>query len=936
MNTIFKWACVGGILLAVASGSRAPAAVRNLPGFSANVYGPNDDGTYPCTSLDPGPPPPGCMPSLVPIGFTVNFYGASFGSLYVNNNGNVTFDSPLSEFTPFGLAATAVQIIAPFFADVDTRVGNVVTFGNDVVDGHAAFGVNWISVGYYDSHTDKLNSFQLILIQRSDRNPGDFDIEFNYDQVQWETGDASGGTGGLGGSSAVVGFSNGSALPGTFFQLHGSAIPGQFLDSNPGGLVHRSLSSTVPGRYVIPILNLTNTVLNVPLFSQGDSHWGSNTYGNSSFTIQQKGCALASLAMVLKYAGVNTDPGALNTLLKADNDFVGTSLNWTAAARDASNGALQFHAFRTSDLQYLSQSLANGNPVVVGVNLDENGAPGHFVVVRGYQNGQFLINDPGHANYTSLAQYNNSFETRGYVAAATGNISGLGISVDDPAELLVVDASGRRCGYAANQVLEEIPQGSYFQDRIEASDLTGTPGADTAHLVDVYQPALGTYQVFLQGVKTGTYKLTLRSFSQSGVAGAPLTFSGSITSGAVAPFQVYLGSSGLTSQPFTNQCPWSADPTTGPLPLNVQFTAPSVDPGGNSIMQWNWTFGDGSSSNVQNPPHTYGVGGIYFPSLTAINSLGATLVGSGPAIVLPAVRFTASPINGSPPLTVQFNCPAVDNLGSPLTHWLWDFGDGTTSTQQNPTHNYVTLGAFTPTLIATNSNAAAVDGSGPRITVLESTGLIFNGGFETGDFTGWTLAGDTLATFVDTDPSDVHSGAYGVAVGATTPSTLSQTIPTTPGKSYLISLWLDSPDGQTPTQVSVTWGPSTLLALTDLPAFGWTNIQLLATATTASTILRFGLLDEPSYLGLDDISVFPVQPTIISLTLSGSDLVFKAANCLAGRSYRVLQSNRATLPLAQWTPLSTNTPSASGNFSFTVPNAVDPAAAQRFYILQLQ
>src|SRR6516162_5841169 len=99
MNTIFKWACVGGILLAVASGSRAPAAVRNLPGFSANVYGPNDDGTYPCTSLDPGPPPPGCMPSLVPIGFTVNFYGASFGSLYVNNNGNVTFDSPLSEFT---------------------------------------------------------------------------------------------------------------------------------------------------------------------------------------------------------------------------------------------------------------------------------------------------------------------------------------------------------------------------------------------------------------------------------------------------------------------------------------------------------------------------------------------------------------------------------------------------------------------------------------------------------------------------------------------------------------------------------------------------------------------------------------------------------------------------------------------------------------------
>ena len=236
------------------------------------------------------------------------------------------------KFTPFlTLRGTESQIIAPFFADVDTRSGNLVTFGNDVVDGHPAFGVNWIGVGYYRNSTDKLNSFQLILISRSDRHPGDFDIEFNYDQIQWEAGDASDGIDGLGGSSAVAGFSNGSGLPGTSLQLNGSEISGKFLDLNPNGLVHNSLNTNVPGRYIFPIVNLTNTVLNVLRFSQGDPHWASAAYAGSTYTIQQQGCALATLAMALNYEGATTDPGALNTLMNNNNDFVGNAVNWDAA-----------------------------------------------------------------------------------------------------------------------------------------------------------------------------------------------------------------------------------------------------------------------------------------------------------------------------------------------------------------------------------------------------------------------------------------------------------------------------------------------------------------------------------------------------------------------------------------------------------------------------
>lgn len=164
--------------------------------------------------------------------------------MFVNNNGNITFDSALSTFTPFGLRRTEREIIAPFFADVDTRpdASKLVTYGMDVVNGHRAFGVNYVDVGYYSNHTDKTNSFQLVLVDRSDQRPGDFDIEFNYARIAWETGDASGGIGGFGGTPAAAGWSNGGD---TSYELPGSLIPGAFLDNGPYALVRQSISGAV-------------------------------------------------------------------------------------------------------------------------------------------------------------------------------------------------------------------------------------------------------------------------------------------------------------------------------------------------------------------------------------------------------------------------------------------------------------------------------------------------------------------------------------------------------------------------------------------------------------------------------------------------------------------------------------------------------------------
>jgi Nidogen-like/Bacterial Ig domain len=211
------------------------------PGFDANQLPANDDGST----------------AAVPLGFTANLFGHSFNSAFVNNNGNLTFDQALGEFTPFDLSTTQRSIIAPFFADVDTRAGPTARYGASTVDGHPAFGATWPGVGCFNQITSVRNDFQVVLVDRSDAGPGDFDIEFNYNQIQWETGTASGGDSRCqGGSSARAGFADGTGSPGTFFELPGSGVPGAFLDSNPDtGLAHHSHGSPVTGRYVYQVRN---------------------------------------------------------------------------------------------------------------------------------------------------------------------------------------------------------------------------------------------------------------------------------------------------------------------------------------------------------------------------------------------------------------------------------------------------------------------------------------------------------------------------------------------------------------------------------------------------------------------------------------------------------------------------------------------------------
>lgn len=270
---------------------------------------------------------------LVSLPFTINFLGNEYSTLYVNNNGNVTFNSPMDTYTPFGLTGeTGIPIIAPFFADVDTRGedSQLVTYGASP-DGNQ-FVVNWVDVGYFAAHSDKLISAQLVLTERSGGafEEGDFDITFNYGSIGWETGDASGGSGGFGGTPVRAGYSLGTGVEGTFFEIAGSGQTGALTDGGDRALFTNSLNAlSTPGRYTFAIRgdgsgqiagNVIGTVTDdsglpvagaIVSIVAADGSWSSNTItaANGSYALSGLGTGDASVR-VNPPAGMSLDAPA--------------------------------------------------------------------------------------------------------------------------------------------------------------------------------------------------------------------------------------------------------------------------------------------------------------------------------------------------------------------------------------------------------------------------------------------------------------------------------------------------------------------------------------------------------------------------------------------------------------------------------------------------
>jgi PKD repeat protein len=162
---------------------------------------------------------------------------------------------------------------------------------------------------------------------------------------------------------------------------------------------------------------------------------------------------------------------------------------------------------------------------------------------------------------------------------------------------------------------------------------------------------------------------------------------------------------------------FTATPTDGPAPLTVQFT----DSSSGSPTTWEWDFGDGGSSIAQSPVHDYSAQGDYTVTLTASDAGGSDtmtktdyIAVSGPLPPPPMADFSASSTIGAAPLTVDF----TDLSTNEPTSWTWDFGDGHTSAQQNPTHEYDAAGRHTVSLTAANAGGSDAETKADYIVVL--------------------------------------------------------------------------------------------------------------------------------------------------------------------------------------------------------------------------
>ncbi len=148
-----------------------------------------------------------CSSAEIPLAFEYSVCGETFNSLWVNTNGNITFDGPNDVFTSEGIPATTAIMVAPFWADVDLggACGQVW-----ILNTPTYFVATWLEVGYFSTNCDLLNTFQVVITDGIDPIVGDGNnTAFFFCDMNWTTGDASDGINGFGGAPASVGIDSG-------------------------------------------------------------------------------------------------------------------------------------------------------------------------------------------------------------------------------------------------------------------------------------------------------------------------------------------------------------------------------------------------------------------------------------------------------------------------------------------------------------------------------------------------------------------------------------------------------------------------------------------------------------------------------------------------------------------------------------------------------
>jgi hypothetical protein len=351
------------------------------------------------------------------------------------------------------------------------------------------------------------------------------------------------------------------------------------------------------------ILRATQTdtcVLSVSRLPQGSTKlptnapWSTDIYDGSEYcTIAQKGCALTSLATILNYAAampgkagpvLPTDPGSLNTLLKASDAYSGpvtndmpncpsgitqaqsvvfgqdakvaTSANGSPSMKWSDGAASVFGSnySNPSDPGYsaIKNNMCSiGSPMIIGVKLNaaHNNSPNHYVVATGIANGKVLISDPGDIANTVL-ENSYSANASGYIFATRGslvdpsNSSMLSISSSSDVVIDVVDANGNHDTYnaASGSTIQNIPNSAAYQDGTD-DPTTGAIGSEYVTVIDIQTLAPGAYSVNVTSIDGALFDISVFYADSNGTAYPPQTISGTVATGETKSYKIIVPSS---------------------------------------------------------------------------------------------------------------------------------------------------------------------------------------------------------------------------------------------------------------------------------------------------------------------------------------------------------------------------------------------------------
>ncbi len=312
----------------------------------------------------------------------------------------------------------------------------------------------------------------------------------------------------------------------------------------------------------------------------------------------------------------------------------------------------------------------------------------------------------------------------------------------------------------------------------------------------------------------GSTKSTLQSpshtFNSDGSFTVTLTITGSGKSSQA--------SSIITVQPVTTElvAAFTSDKTSGEVPLTVKFTDQSTG----TIDSWSWSFGDGNTSTDQNPSNTYTKEGVFTVALTVTGSgnsdnetkTGFINIGPIPIVLAPIAEFSADKLVGIIPFEVQFTDESKNNP----TSWVWDFGDGDKSSDQNPKHTYEDVGDFDVELIVSNSKAKSTEKKEDYITTKPITDVC------EATFVAKPLSGiaPLNVQFTDLTPGELLSWTWDFGDG--NKSSEQNPMHEYQEGEFVPTLIVTTDCGEGPVQLSVIGDPISVLGQDDPPIANFT------------------------------------------------------------------------------------------------------------------